>query len=193
MEKRPTKRTDFRILALPLQLLPYFMMLMLFVFKKQTSQFISTSFGPLGLLLFVGVIILLFRYCQLPYYLLVKIFYKDLLTHIREYIVVEIEDAKSYDKFKFMPDDIGVIFCKNKLILMKTNSAIYEISAELFTSSIVSVKSNDKLKALKIHLAKTNEALVIKPIYSGWNFNLQGNPQKKIDWMLKLINMWAKT
>lgn len=69
---------------------------------------------------------------------------------------------------------------------------ICEISNGIFNSSVVCVKGNSELRAIKIVLKEINEELVIKPIYFGWNILIHGSPQKKIDWMVKSISDWTK-
>jgi hypothetical protein len=133
---------------------------------------------------------LLLMYNQRVHYLLVRVFCSDEILAVRDWIVVEIEDASTYDKFKVVPDDIGVMYPEGGRILLWTNSGRYDLTAELENGSLAFAGNRQELRSIRLSLDPAEPDRVLKPIPTAWSPRLQMAPSARIEWFLNQVRGW---
>lgn len=179
---------DFRLLAAIPAMVGWAMLLAPAILRGRLFGWVSGVVGPAGIVAWALVTIALLRYSQVTYFPLVRSRHADLVGRLDDWIVVELEDAATYDKFKLLPDDIGILYQDGAALRMRTNTRDLDITGALDPEAVASVPSNDKLKAAILHLPGGD--VVVKPVYPGWDPRMHGSPQDKIAWMRSTLDAW---
>jgi hypothetical protein len=180
---------DFRLLATIPSLVGWTMILVPALMRGRFIGWLLGFAGAVGVGTWFLCAFILLRYCQLAYLPLVRLYHQDLVAQLDEWLAVELEDASTYDRFKLLPDDLGVIYMDGDTLRMRTNTRDLDITGALDPEAVANVASNEKLKAAILHLPGGD--VVAKPIYPGWDPRMHGSPQAKIAWMRSTLLRWT--
>jgi hypothetical protein len=192
LRKLPAQKKDFRLIfAIPLLIVIISMGIMALPGMIDRVEKIGGPPLLIGLTLFLWMMLL---FNGLNYYLLAKIFHKELLNKIGEFIVVEIELNSSYQRFHLLPNDVGIMFYKNGNVYLRTINSVFEIEPENLIGKIVTAGPKKEYKAIHFPLEIQGEYFdwVFKPIYIGFNPLCYFNQKRKINWFFKKYRSWVK-
>jgi hypothetical protein len=124
-------------------------------------------------------------------YLLAGIFHRSLIKNNKDFIVLELENAKTYDKFKFVADDMGILFNGDNILYLRTSEYLYELDPRIFFAPVETSKFSGLLKGLRIKLM--NQGIetewIAKPMVKGTVPNVkEGDPI--LAWLHSRIDLW---
>ena len=146
--------------------------------------------GLVGIGAYLAVFLGLVAGGSLVYYPLVRLLCGSEILGARDWIVVEIEWAFSYAKFKLVPDDVGVLVPDGNRIILFTNTAKYDLTEELIRTRVVSPTPTSKSRAIALEFDEDEPTRVIRPVQPSLNLLVHGDPQRRIDWFLAEIDLW---
>jgi hypothetical protein len=187
MKKIGTRKTDFRIYTLlPLIIAAGTIVAFFYLKNNGTAKFWSWQGAVL-----VALVTILTRYGSLIHFPLARFYYRDMLNGVKEYFVLNIEQYNTREKFKWVPDNIGILFMKGGEFILKTNDALYQIEPSLIFGEIITSKVYRDLKGIRWQMSALNEDWVVTPVYDGLKYKM-GLPELRIEWMKKKVGTWIQ-
>lgn len=184
------KKVDFRLLAVTPILIGILMQIALLI---PASRHLIHAHGGHASVMAFGILgmLLLFNSNRIIYGI-AYLFHKALIEKIRDFIVVELEPAKTYNRIKLVSDDMGILFYGDKLLYLRTMNYVYELEPDYFNGTVVSASISETLKGIKIVLPvdDVSSEWIIKPLAVG-KIEKTDDPDPKIPWFHSRIREWT--
>lgn len=184
------KRVDFRLLAVTPIIIGILMQVTLLIPATRNPINALGGYALVAVFGIAGLSLLL--HSNRIIYWIAYLFHRDLILKVRDYIVVELEPAKTYNRFKLLSDDMGILFCSGNLLYLRTMNYVYELDSDYFNGTVVSASISKAFKGIKIELPvdDVSSDWIIKPIAVG-KIEKTDDPDPRIPWFYSRIGEWT--
>ena len=192
MISKSPKTFDFRYIAVIPVLVGLCMMAFPTLWNARFVDLVVRPYGVVGFFVYAGSVIGILRFNRLPTHFLAKSFFQTWKRN-GKFVAVEIEPASTYDKFKLVPDDLGVIYPEGDRIFLETLGEIHDITGALKNIEWIATRSSPKPGLATISIDGSDRKIVLKPVYNKISFKIHKELRLASEWMMSEIHSWIPT
>lgn len=188
MPKENGPTFDFRYIAVVPVFLGFAALVSPAILVRVLPYELIVRFGLVGFLGLFGVTFLLMRFNRLLLVPLARVFFSDSLRDGKDFVVLEIEDAATYDQPKIVSEEVGILYRKSGQLVLETLDDLIVPGDTIAQGQLTSARPGSKMSGLKVLLPGRQKPSILKPVYPGFSSQMQNNPDRACRWMLEKLS-----
>lgn len=154
--------------------------------------FFVSRFGIGGILIQGVLVFAILRFNYVPCLWLVRLFYRKETRGSGGHVAVEMERLDTYQKFKLVPDDFGVLFVQDGDVFLRRNRSLYALGETAKPKNLRIFRHNGRPRGLVWRDEIAQVDYILRPVIFLWDFTLTGDFKRRVDILVMTLMRWTR-